>query len=70
MDKEVFTELLTDKQVARLFNCTVFALRRWRREGRGPKFVRVQRMVRYRERDIEEFIKRRIINPADKREVL
>ena len=48
--------LLNEKQVAELLCCTKSALRRWRREGRGPRFVKIGRLVRYRQEDVEDFI--------------
>ena len=48
--------LLTDQQVADWLNCKRSALCRWRREGRGPNFVKLGRLVRYRPEDVEDFI--------------
>jgi hypothetical protein len=48
-------QLLSEKQAARLLAVSVAALRRWRREGRGPKFARVEACIRYDLRAIEEF---------------
>jgi Helix-turn-helix domain len=36
-----------EKFAAKFFGCSVAMLRRMRREGRGPRFVRVGRLVRY-----------------------
>ena len=41
---------------ARLLGVSVAALRRWRRERRGPPFVRLERCVGYRRDDLEAFI--------------
>jgi hypothetical protein len=41
---------------ARLLGVSIAALRRWRRENRGPAFVRLQRCVGYRMADLESFI--------------
>ena len=52
------SRLLTQEQVAERWGFAVKTLERWRAEGRGPKFARFsKRMVRYRETDIEAFIK-------------
>ena len=48
--------LLNENQVAQFLNCTKAALRRWRREGRGPRFVKIGRLVRYRQEEIEDFV--------------
>ncbi len=47
---------LTETEVAEMLRCTKAALRKWRREGRGPRFIRVGRLVRYRLADVEEFL--------------
>jgi predicted DNA-binding transcriptional regulator AlpA len=49
--------LLNEKEVAALLGVTVHALRRWRFEGRGPRFSRVEgRLVRYRPEDVESWL--------------
>ena len=48
--------LFTEEQVAQFLNCTKSALRRWRREGRGPRFVKIGRLVRYRQEHVEDFV--------------
>ena len=40
-------QTLTEKEVATALRCSTAALRRMRREGRGPQFTRVGRLVRY-----------------------
>jgi hypothetical protein len=51
-------ELLDEKEVARILHCTAAALRHWRREGRGPQFIRVERCIRYRESDLVQYIEK------------
>jgi hypothetical protein len=41
---------------SKMISVSVAALRRWRREGRGPKFVRLSRCVRYRVEDLKAFL--------------
>lgn len=41
---------------AAILAVTVSALRVWRRQGRGPPFVKVGRCVRYRPEDLRDFI--------------
>jgi predicted DNA-binding transcriptional regulator AlpA len=55
--------LLNEQEVAQMLNCTVSALRRWRREGRGPKFTKIYRLVRYRDCDVAYFIERHVFQP-------
>ena len=47
---------LTETEVAEMLRCTKAALRKWRRQRRGPRFVRVGRLIRYRLADVEEFL--------------
>lgn len=35
---------------------SVHTLRDWRKQGKGPRFTRVGRLVRYRLSDVEEFV--------------
>lgn len=48
--------MLNEKQAAQLLAVSIAALRRWRREGRGPRFTRLERCVRYDLRAIERFL--------------
>jgi hypothetical protein len=48
--------LLTVQEAAALLKCSVSALNKWRIVGLGPPFVRIASCVRYRERDIAEYL--------------
>ena len=48
--------LLGVEDVARILHCSVSILCKWRLLGKGPRFVRVGSLVRYRPADIEAFI--------------
>ena len=49
-------QLVTEVQAAQILAVSVAALRRWRREHRGPAFTRCERCVRYDLRTIESFL--------------
>jgi len=49
-------ELLRERQVTQRFGLTGPWLRRSRREGRGPRFIRLGRMVFYRVSDIAGYL--------------
>ena len=49
-------QLLNERQAARMLAVSCAALRRWRRERRGPEFVRCGRCVRYDIRTLERFV--------------
>jgi len=55
-------QALTEREVAQLLRCSIAALRRWRREGRGPDFVRVERLVRYLASDIGSFLEKNAVH--------
>jgi len=47
---------MTEKEVAGQLNVGLASLRRWRLEGRGPQFVKVGALVRYRPEDLEQWM--------------
>jgi hypothetical protein len=49
-------KLLTVQEVAALLHCSVSALNKWRIFGRGPRFIKVERRVRYRPSDIAAYV--------------
>ena len=52
-----YKRLYTAKETAAMLNCSEAALRLWRRQGRGPKSVKLgRRLVRYDARSILEFL--------------
>lgn len=48
--------LLTDVQAAERLGLAVKTLRNWRVSGRGPRFIRLGRAVRYAVADLDAFI--------------
>jgi predicted DNA-binding transcriptional regulator AlpA len=50
------TELISEREVTGRYRLTIPWLRRARREGRGPKYVKLARMVRYRPKDIDAYL--------------
>ena len=49
-------QMLDETQVSQALAVSVAALRRWRREGRGPQFTRLERCIRYDLRAVERFL--------------
>ena len=49
-------KLFTEKQVAALLEVSVKTLQGWRLKGGGPPFVKMGRLVRYLESDVEAFV--------------
>jgi predicted DNA-binding transcriptional regulator AlpA len=48
--------LLTEEEVALHLHVSLAALRRWRLEGRGPRFIKVSALVRYRPEELEQWL--------------
>ena len=51
-------EYLTDVDVAEIIGCSRQSLKQWRiaQPPRGPKFVRIERMIRYRRGDVQKWL--------------
>jgi len=48
--------LLTEGEVAQQLHVSLAALRRWRLKGRGPRFIKVSALVRYRPEQLEDWL--------------
>jgi hypothetical protein len=48
--------LITEEQLAKQLSVSIASIRRWRLGNRGPLFVKVGALVRYRPEDIEAWI--------------
>ena len=51
------TPALTEREVAELLGLSVATLRAWRHRGKGPRFLRLGRSVRYLPADVAEFVR-------------
>jgi len=61
-DQNTVTAALLDTPEAAMYlgNLQPTTLEQWRWNGKGPKFIKLNRAVRYRRSDLDEFIERRI----------
>jgi predicted DNA-binding transcriptional regulator AlpA len=57
-------EYLTERELAEMGVCSVRTLQLWRLLGRGPRYIKVGRAVRYRFSDVEGWLAARAITPA------
>ncbi|MBV9158488.1 MAG: helix-turn-helix domain-containing protein [Acidobacteriaceae bacterium] len=48
--------LITETEVAKRLHVSLASIRRWRLEGRGPAFVKVGALVRYRPEDLDTWL--------------
>jgi excisionase family DNA binding protein len=55
-----FSNNLTTPEAARYLNFEVSTLEQWRWNGRGPRFVKIGRYVRYRLSDLDAFLEERV----------
>ena len=51
------TRALTEHEVAELLGLSVATLRAWRHRGKGPRFLRLGRSVRYLPSDLADFVR-------------
>jgi len=56
-------KLLVEKEVAELLSCSTGLLRKWRAEGRGPKVVKINRMIRYSPDSVRSFVEAHELDP-------
>ena len=47
---------LTEREVAKQIRVSLASLRRWRLLQRGPRFIKVGALVRYRPEDLEQWM--------------
>ena len=50
------SNLMTEIEVAKRLNVSLASVRRWRLERRGPAFVKVGALVRYRPEDLDAWL--------------
>ena len=46
-------DAMTESELARKASVSVAVLRKWRREGRGPRFLKLGRLIRYLAGDVD-----------------
>ena len=50
-------KLLTTDQTAEILDVHPATLAAWRSEGRGPRYLKIERNVRYRSEDLERWLR-------------
>jgi excisionase family DNA binding protein len=48
--------LLTESEVSQLLRVSLARLRKWRVEKRGPRFIKIGSLVRYRSADLQQWL--------------
>lgn len=59
---------LDERNAAPFIDLSIHYLRRARREGRGPAFIRIGRSIRYRVADLEKFLSAHRVETHDSRD--
>jgi len=62
-------EVLNEREVWEEYGFTIPFLRRARRERRGPRFLKVGKMVRYRRADVEAYLSAHVVETTDRQMV-
>lgn len=57
--KSQLPKLLTEIQVSIIFNISVNTLRYWRHCGDGPNYIKMGKLVRYHEAELESYVQRK-----------
>jgi predicted DNA-binding transcriptional regulator AlpA len=52
-------KLLTETQVSIIFNVSINTLRYWRHCGDGPNYIKMGKLVRYHEAELESYVQRK-----------
>lgn len=63
-------EVLKESEVSEEYGFTIPFLRRARRERRGPRFMKVGKMVRYRRTDVEAYLSAHVVETSDRHKSL
>jgi predicted DNA-binding transcriptional regulator AlpA len=50
------SKVLDEREAAELLGCSVALMRKWRLFGEGVAYVKIGRLVRYRQSDIDAFL--------------
>jgi excisionase family DNA binding protein len=59
------TDVMTEPETAEHIGISLSGLRKWRSDGRGPPYVRLGRLIRYRRTVVEEWLEKRMISPEE-----
>ena len=58
---------VAEKEAAKYIGYSVHWLRLARRQGRGPRYLKIQNAVRYRLKDLDEWLDSFLVQPGKKR---
>ena len=61
-------EIYDEKVSATYIGLKPPTMRKRRREGKGPSYIKIGRLVRYRQRDLDAFLEEHLQKPEAKKE--
>ena len=57
--------ILTTKEAAEFLGLKEKTLRIWRMDKKGPNYIRINRSIRYRRDDLDEFVANRMVGGSE-----
>ena len=61
------TALLTQREAALCLRLSERTLERWRVQGTGPRFVRLNHRIRYRQQDLDAHVAARVVGSTSEK---
>lgn len=68
MDHSENTLAMNESQVAQLASVSIALVRKWRRQGTGPRFLKLGRLIRYRVKDVDAWLDSQVFDGGQCRE--
>jgi predicted DNA-binding transcriptional regulator AlpA len=65
MTAQLPKQLLNERELATTCGISVLTLRKWRSLRRGPRFLKIGSLVRYRPEDVDAWINRQSAVPCE-----
>lgn len=62
--------VLDSRALAQYLGCSVAAVRAWKRQGRGPAYCKLGKLVRYRRAEVDAWIAGQRVNPGSNHQPL
>jgi hypothetical protein len=56
-------QLFDEHEAAKRLNLRTWTLQNWRHLRKGPPYLKIGGLVRYRESDLDAFLRKRLIDP-------